>query len=491
MKRKLDLYLASGLLKQVPDLHDNLPVPKGSQSDIPKDSEVSSDRNRLSSILLINPKSEKGLTGLGENADTSVGGSSDFIYAKALDVQSAKVSERIMTKLQQRARSRKQLYSLSTPVEVKSDVPHEIAKHCQDSESKKTVEFRYLDYISWFQAEGPPHKKNVHCLESNSKNPERTRYRWSAEEDEMLTRMVTKYGLKNWQTIASAIPDRNAQQCRIRWKHSLDPEINKEPWSEQEELTLIRAHQIYGNQWLKMVKHFPGRTNHALKEHWRGPMKGKLNSYLASGLLEQIPDLHEDLSVPDSSQSDIPKDSEGSSDRNLMPPALPKSPKSKQEVTGEGENADSSGGESSDFIYAKGLNAHSAKVSERIIAKSKQRARARRKLDFLSTPVELKVCASAASSQRPLPKSEQMSPDTGNTSLLIVCRDIPPNVPSECVETALSRSANNHPNDIPSSARPEPCSLDIHENSSDHLDMPYCDGLMIDLPSYPHGCSFI
>jgi len=46
---------------------------------------------------------------------------------------------------------------------------------------------------------------------------------------------------------------------QYRWTRSLDPAINKEDWSEQEELKLIRAHQIYGSQWLKMVKHFPGR----------------------------------------------------------------------------------------------------------------------------------------------------------------------------------------------------------------------------------------
>jgi hypothetical protein len=46
---------------------------------------------------------------------------------------------------------------------------------------------------------------------------------------------------------------------QYRWTRSLDPAVNKEDWSEQEELKLIRAHQIYGSQWLKMVKHFPGR----------------------------------------------------------------------------------------------------------------------------------------------------------------------------------------------------------------------------------------
>ncbi|XP_062223556.1 uncharacterized protein LOC133922301 isoform X2 [Phragmites australis] len=448
MKRKLDSYLASGLLEQVPDLLENLSVPQSSQSDIPKNNEGSSDRNRLSSILPTSPKSKQEFTEQGENADTSVRQSSDFTH-------SAKVSESIKAKSQRCPRTRKKLDSLSTPVEIKSDVPHETAKHWQDTESENT--------------EGPPRKKNVHCFkESSSKDPEKTKSRWSAEENEMLTQIVSKHGPKNWKTVASAIPDRNAQQCQIRWKHSLDPAINKEAWSEQEELRLIRAHQIYGNQWLKMVKHFPGRTNNALKEHWRGPMKGKLNSYLASGLLEQIPYLHEDLSVPESSQSDIPQDSGGSSYRNLKPPVLPTSPKSKQKLTEQCE-----GGESSDFIYTKGLDSHSAKVSERIIAKSKQRARARRKLDFLSTPVELKVCIAAEKSQRPLPKMEQMSPAADNLSPSDVCKDITPN-------------------DVCSSETPDPCSREIHvENASDLLDMSYCDGLMIDIPSYPHGGSFI
>ena len=44
-----------------------------------------------------------------------------------------------------------------------------------------------------------------------------------------------------------------------RWRYKIDSAINKEAWSEQEELRLIRAHQIYGTKWREMVKHFPGR----------------------------------------------------------------------------------------------------------------------------------------------------------------------------------------------------------------------------------------
>jgi hypothetical protein len=220
----------------------------------------------------------------------------------------------------------------------------------------------------------------------------------------------------------------------------------------------------------------------------------KLDSYLASGLLEQVPNLHDDTSALDSSQSDTPKDNAGLPQRKQTSPALPTSSKSKDMCSSQGENADSSGRECSDFTYVKG-RAHSDEVSERITAKSNQRATAKRKLDFLSTPVELKVCTSAAtSSQRPLPKVEQMSPIVDNISQSDVCRDDPPNTPSEFVDTVLSPATGNHSKDVRSSESeaPEPCSLDIHEESVlDLLDMSYCDDLVMDLSIFPHGDGFI
>ena len=118
-------------------------------------------------------------------------------------------------------------------------------------------------------------------------------------------------------------------------------------------------------------------------------MKRKLDSYLASGLLEQVPDLHENLSIPQSNQSDIPKDSKVSSDRIRFSSRS----KVKQNITEL--SGDTSVGESSDSIYAKAFDAHSAKVSENIIAKPQQCATARKKLDLVSSPVKLKVRAAA------------------------------------------------------------------------------------------------
>lgn len=45
----------------------------------------------------------------------------------------------------------------------------------------------------------------------------------------------------------------------LRWHNHLNPNINKEAWTQDEELALIRAHQVYGNKWAELTKFLPGR----------------------------------------------------------------------------------------------------------------------------------------------------------------------------------------------------------------------------------------
>ncbi|XP_023881220.1 transcription factor MYB3R-1 isoform X1 [Quercus suber] len=133
-------------------------------------------------------------------------------------------------------------------------------------------------------------RTDVQCLHRWQKvlNPELFKGPWSKEEDEKIIELVNKYGSKKWSTIAEALPGRIGKQCRERWHNHLNPNISKEPWTEEEELALIRAHQIYGNKWAELSKFLPGRTDNAIKNHWNSSVKKKLQSYLASGLLEQF-----------------------------------------------------------------------------------------------------------------------------------------------------------------------------------------------------------
>ncbi|CAL9229959.1 unnamed protein product [Arabidopsis halleri] len=132
-------------------------------------------------------------------------------------------------------------------------------------------------------------RTDVQCLHRWQKvlNPELVKGPWTKEEDEMIVQLIEKYGPKKWSTIARFLPGRIGKQCRERWHNHLNPAINKEAWTQEEELVLIRAHQIYGNRWAELTKFLPGRSDNGIKNHWHSSVKKKLDSYMSSGLLDQ------------------------------------------------------------------------------------------------------------------------------------------------------------------------------------------------------------
>ncbi|KAL5572643.1 hypothetical protein UlMin_022240 [Ulmus minor] len=133
-------------------------------------------------------------------------------------------------------------------------------------------------------------RSDVQCLHRWQKviNPDLVKGPWSKEEDDKIVELVNRYGAKKWTMIADALPGRIGKQCRERWHNHLNPAINKNPWTHEEEMALIRAHQIYGNKWAELSKFLPGRTDNAIKNHWNSSVKKKFEAYMASGSLDQF-----------------------------------------------------------------------------------------------------------------------------------------------------------------------------------------------------------
>ncbi|KAG7994303.1 hypothetical protein I3843_01G052000 [Carya illinoinensis] len=129
-------------------------------------------------------------------------------------------------------------------------------------------------------AECVPDRTDVQCLHRWQKvlNPDLVKGPWSKEEDDLIIELVAKQGKKKWSEIAKFLPGRIGKQCRERWHNHLNPDIKKTAWTKEEESTLIKAHQIYGNKWAEIAKFLDGRTENSIKNHWNCSVRKKLES---------------------------------------------------------------------------------------------------------------------------------------------------------------------------------------------------------------------
>jgi hypothetical protein len=94
--------------------------------------------------------------------------------------------------------------------------------------------------------------------------------KFTQDEDHTIKNLAQIYGTNNWKVIAKQFPDRNARQLRERWRYYLNPQLNKNSFTPEEDNIIIEGRKQYGNSWKTISeKLLPNRTDISIRNRFR------------------------------------------------------------------------------------------------------------------------------------------------------------------------------------------------------------------------------
>ncbi len=74
---------------------------------------------------------------------------------------------------------------------------------------------------------------------------------------------------KNWKKIAEYVKDRTDVQCLHRWQKVLNPELVKGPWTREEDEMVVKLVEKYGaKKWSLIAAQLQGRIGKQCRERY-------------------------------------------------------------------------------------------------------------------------------------------------------------------------------------------------------------------------------
>ncbi|CAG8463326.1 15664_t:CDS:2 [Acaulospora morrowiae] len=112
--------------------------------------------------------------------------------------------------------------------------------------------------------------------------------RFSVQEDSRLLDYVRKHGARKWSKVAAHVGTRDPKQCRERYMGHLAPEVNKDPFTE-EELKKICELVQKGYKWAEIARKLGnGRIPNNVKNVWNQKLR-KLPSVVTERTIKKSP----------------------------------------------------------------------------------------------------------------------------------------------------------------------------------------------------------
>lgn len=92
---------------------------------------------------------------------------------------------------------------------------------------------------------------------------------FTEDEDKLLLRIVKAVGDNEWYKIARFFPGKTARQCREHYRFSLKSNINRTPYTIEEDTLLLKLFKKHGPRWVLFQKYLKDRTPDSIKNRCR------------------------------------------------------------------------------------------------------------------------------------------------------------------------------------------------------------------------------